>query len=30
METCSPRSSPFSDGVKFKLNDENFADQATK
>ncbi len=30
METCSPRSSPFSDGVKLKLNDKNFADQATK
>ena len=30
METCSPRSSPFSDGVKLKLSDEDFADQATK
>src|SRR6266536_2665631 len=30
METCSPRSSPFSDGFKLKLSDEDFADQATK
>jgi len=26
IKTCSPRSSPFSDDVKFKLNDENFVD----
>ncbi len=30
METCSPRSSPFSDGVKFKFSDKDFTDQATK
>ena len=30
MEIYSPRSSPFSDSVKFKFNDKNFADQATK
>ena len=30
IETYSPRSSPFSDDVKLKLNDENFADQTIK
>ncbi len=30
IKTYSPRSSPFSDDIKLKLNDKNFADQAIK
>src|SRR6266536_1294376 len=30
MEIYSPRSSPFSDNIKLKLNDKNFANQTTK
>ena len=30
MKIYSPRSSPFSDNIKFKFNDENFADQTIK